>query len=32
VKIHSAGDAQLDAVAKRMLTAQTLEEVLGPLS
>ena len=30
--IRSAGDAQIDAVAERLLTAKTLEEALGPLS
>jgi hypothetical protein len=29
-RVRSAQDAQLDAVAERMLTAQTLEEALGP--
>jgi hypothetical protein len=31
-RVHSAQDAQLDAVAERVLTAQTLEEALRPLS
>ena len=31
-RVHSARDAQLDAVAERVLTAQTLEEALRPLS
>jgi len=31
-RIRSAGDAQLDAVAERLLTVQTLEEALSPLS
>jgi uncharacterized protein DUF4351 len=31
-RVRSAQDAQLDAVAERVLTAQTLEETLGPLS
>ena len=30
--VRGAQDAQVDAVAERMLTAQTLDEVLGPLS
>jgi hypothetical protein len=30
-RVRSAQDAQLDAVAERVLTAQTLEEALGPL-
>jgi uncharacterized protein DUF4351 len=30
-RVRSAQDAQLDAVAERMLTAQTLQEALGPL-
>jgi hypothetical protein len=30
--VHSAQDAQLDAVAERFLTAQTLEEALRALS
>jgi len=29
--VRSAQDAQLDAVVERMLTAQTLQEALGPL-
>ena len=31
-RLSSAPDAHLDAVAERILTAQTLEEALGPLS
>ena len=31
-RIRGAGDAQLDAVAERLLTVQTLEEALSPLS
>jgi hypothetical protein len=31
-RVRCAQDAQLDAVAERVLTAQTLEETLGPLS
>jgi hypothetical protein len=31
-RVRSAQDAQLDAVAERVLTAQTLEEALRPLS
>ena len=31
-RVRSAQDPQLDAVAERVLTAQTLEEALGPLS
>ena len=31
-RVRSAQDAQLDAVAERVLTAQTLEEALSPLS
>jgi hypothetical protein len=31
-RVHSAQDAQLDAVAERVLTARTLEEALRPLS
>jgi hypothetical protein len=31
-RIRSAQDAQLDAVAERVVIAQTLEEALGPLS
>ena len=31
-RVRSAQDAQLDAVFERMLTAQTLQEALGPLS
>jgi hypothetical protein len=31
-RVRSAGDAQIDAVAERMLTAQTLEEAFGPMS
>ena len=31
-RLSSAPDARLDAVAERILTAQTLEEALGPLS
>jgi hypothetical protein len=31
-RVHSAQDAQLDAVTERVLTAQTLEEALCPLS
>jgi predicted transposase YdaD len=30
-RVRSAQDAQLDAIAERLLTAQTLEEALGPL-
>jgi hypothetical protein len=30
-RVRSAQDAQLDAVAERMLTAHTLQEALGPL-
>jgi hypothetical protein len=30
-RVRSAQDAQLDAIVERMLTAQTLEEALGPL-
>jgi hypothetical protein len=30
-RVRGAKDAQLDAVAERILTAQTLEEALGPL-
>jgi Domain of unknown function (DUF4351) len=30
-RVRSAQDAQLDAVVERMLTAQTLQEALGPL-
>jgi hypothetical protein len=30
-RVRSAQDAQLNVVAKRMLTARTLEEALGPL-
>ena len=30
-RVRGAQDAQLDAVAERMLTAQTLEQALGPL-
>jgi hypothetical protein len=30
--VRRAQDAQLDAVAERVLTAQTLDEALGPLS
>jgi Domain of unknown function (DUF4351) len=32
VRIQGAEDAQLDAVAERVLTAQTLEEALAPVS
>jgi Domain of unknown function (DUF4351) len=31
-RIRGAGDAQLDAVAERLLTVQTLEAALSPLS
>jgi len=31
-RVRSAQDTQLDAVAERVLTAQTLEEALRPLS
>lgn len=31
-RVRGAPDAQLDAVAERVLSAQTLEEALGPLS
>jgi len=31
-RVRGAPEAQLDAVAERVLTAQTLEEALGPLS
>jgi uncharacterized protein DUF4351 len=31
-RVRNAQDAQLDAVAERVLTAQLLEEALGPLS
>ena len=31
-RVRSAGDAQIDAVAERLLTAKTLQEALGPLS
>jgi Domain of unknown function (DUF4351) len=31
-RIRGAPDAQVDAVAERVLSAQTLEEALGPLS
>jgi hypothetical protein len=31
-RVRGADDAQLDAVAERMLTAQSLEQALGPLS
>jgi Domain of unknown function (DUF4351) len=31
-RIRSAGDAQIDALAERLLTAKTLEEALGELS
>ena len=31
-RVHNAQDAQLDTVAERVLTTQTLEEALGPLS
>lgn len=31
-RIRGAGDTQLDAVAERLLTVQTLEEALNPLS
>ena len=30
-RVRSAGDAQIDAVAERLLTAKTLQEALGPL-
>ncbi len=30
-RVRSAPDAQLDAVVERTLTAQTLQEALGPL-
>jgi Domain of unknown function (DUF4351) len=30
-RIRSAGEAQIDAIAERMLTAKTLEDALGPL-
>jgi hypothetical protein len=30
-RVHNAQDAQLDTVAERVLTAQTLEEALAPL-
>ena len=30
-RVRSAQDAQVDAVAERVLTAQTIEEALGPL-
>jgi hypothetical protein len=30
--VRSAGDAQIDLMTGRMLTAQTLEDALGPLS
>jgi hypothetical protein len=30
-RVRGAQDAQLDAVVERMLTAQTLQEALGPL-
>jgi hypothetical protein len=32
IRIRAAQDAQLDAVAERVLTAQTLEQALSPLS
>jgi hypothetical protein len=31
-RVRVAPDAQLDAVAERVLSAQTLQEALGPLS